>query len=875
MTRFLKIAGFLVVAVAIFSACSTKKNTWLNRNFHNMQAFYNIYWNGMETYKELLLKIESFGYDNHSHVLRVFEYGSVLDTVQTMPLTTRMIEKATKAAQKHRITVRGVEHVKTMERVYMLMGIAYFYQHDFSMARTVFNFVSSQFPNSPIRYESLLWSARTYIQEKEFEMASTLISQIQNQESALLKQTRRELPAVTADFFIAQKRYDEAIPHLKEAIKRSDTKDFKNRLEFILGQIYQQEGRLQEAYIAYRNVLRRNPNMELEYNARINMALSYDGAYGNRQNLVRQLEKMLEDTKNERFFGRIYFVLAEMALSDGDIPEGMNNLRKSVEYSGSNRDQLALSATRLADLYFDMHNYVTAQRYYRNAVSVMTDEHPDFVRVNTRAQNLTELVAFLDIVRYEEQMQHLAGLPENRRDAEIDRLIEEHKTRIEETTETAPRAIRTGPQTQQSTWYFYNEQARSFGANEFTRRWGRRTNEDFWFLQQKPTFAMNRPQEQESVRVEEEEQRTGDYTPLDREFYLVNMPIRAAARERSDRRLEENLFLLGTGYFDLVEEPKLGIQTLERLLQKFPNTDYKLQAYYYLYRMNLVLGNQAGRDKYRNLLQREFPNADQTRQITDPDFYRAARENTLRAETLYQHTFEAYQIGAYDAVIDNVREAERRFPGNALMPRFRYLEAMALGSREGVEATIQNLEQFIRNYHHERELTELARTTIEFLSTTLSKDQLAAVEAAQKQAEQEAQAQAQAQKEPEHDISMFNVAPASPHYTLIFLNIPEVNTDQFKMRLPDFNRRFYGQDSLRIHSEKWDDGLYLIYIYTHRTVSVAQGYLNELVNSRYVIGGTPKEFYEIMIITRENFETLMRLRNLEAYRYFYQENYNP
>jgi len=589
MLRFSKIAFFSIVAITVFSACSTKRNTWFSRNYHNTTAYYNIYWNGKETYKDLLLKIESFGYDNHSHVLRVFEYGSAMDTSQTMELTNRMIEKGTKAVQKHSMRIRGVEYVKTMEKAYMLMGIGYFYQHNFSMARTLFNFVSSQFPNSPIRYEALLWSARTYILEKEFEMASALILQVRNQEHSLYRQTRRELPAVTADFHIAQSLYSDAIPFLEEAISHSHTRDFKNRLEFILGQIYQLENRQKDAYAAYRNVVRRNPNLELEYNARINMALAYDGAYANRRDLVNQLEKMLEDTKNERFFGRIYFVLAEMAIQDDDIPEGIEHLKKSVEFSGSNREQLAFSATRLADLFFDEQDYVTAQRYYRNAVSVMSNDHSDFDRVNTRAQNLTELVKFLDIVRYEEQMQFLAGLPENRREEEIDRIIEEYQNRITETAEATPRTTtqRTS-QTQQSTWYFYNEQAKAHGVNEFTRRWGRRANEDFWFLQQKPAFALNRPAEiEETERTEENEQRTiGDYTPTDREYYLVNMPIRAASKERSDKRLEENLYLLGTGYFDLVEEPKLGIQTLEKLLTKFPNTGYKLQAYYYLYRMN-------------------------------------------------------------------------------------------------------------------------------------------------------------------------------------------------------------------------------------------------------------------------------------------------
>ena len=230
MLRFLKIAFFSFLMVLLFSACSTQRNTWLNRNMHNMRAFYNIYWNGRETYRDLLVKIEGFGHDNHSHVMRVFEYGSILDTALTNPYTIRMIEKGSKAIQRHSIRVRGVEYVRTMERAYMLTGRGHFYQHNFSMARTVFNFVMSQFSDRPIRFEALLWSARSYIQEGEFDLASTLISQVRNNEASLMRQTRRELPAVTADFFIAQSRYNEAIPFLREAMELADTRDFRNRL---------------------------------------------------------------------------------------------------------------------------------------------------------------------------------------------------------------------------------------------------------------------------------------------------------------------------------------------------------------------------------------------------------------------------------------------------------------------------------------------------------------------------------------------------------------------------------------------------------------------------------------------------------------------
>ncbi|MDR1951384.1 MAG: hypothetical protein LBP96_04045, partial [Bacteroidales bacterium] len=285
--------------------------------------------------------------------------------------------------------------------------------------------------------------------------------------------------------------------------------------------------------------------MELDYNAQINMALCYDGAYANRENLVKELKKLLMDTKNERFFGRIYYVLAEIALQYNDRLEGIEYLEKSVEYSGSDRDQLALSATRLADLFFDENDYNTAQRYYRNAVSVMTSDHSDYDRVSTRARNLTELVKYLEIVIYEEQMQYLANLPEGQRDGEIDKLIADYKQKLIDDVEKAPKVLTSSAsQAPQSTWYFYNEQAKTFGANEFIRKWGRRENEDFWFLQQKPTMAISRSTEPERQERHEDEERrsTGDYTPADREYYLVNMPIKSAARERSNKQLEENKF---------------------------------------------------------------------------------------------------------------------------------------------------------------------------------------------------------------------------------------------------------------------------------------------------------------------------------------------
>ncbi|MDR0438554.1 MAG: outer membrane protein assembly factor BamD, partial [Bacteroidales bacterium] len=318
----------------------------------------------------------------------------------------------------------------------------------------------------------------------------------------------------------------------------------------------------------------------------------------------------------------------------------------------------------------------------------------------------------------------------------------------------------------------------------------------------------------------------------------------------------------------------MGIKTLEELLARFPNTGYRLQAYYYLYRMNMVLNNRAGMQKYRDLLVRDFPDSDQTRQITDPNYHQMAQENTLRAEQLYRYTFEAYEDGHYQTVIENVREAERRYPGNALMPRFRFLEIMAMSSRYGVDATIESLEQYIRTYPLEKDLVELARSTIELLQEFQLPENIESVSETRPQQSTEQVEEIKA-KEPEFDISMFKENFTTPHYCLIFLRIPEVNTEIVRTRLSDFNRRSYAKDNLQISGSNWDEGYYLLHVYTFQTASIARVFFDELVDSKYVFGTYPEESYQIMLISAENFITLMKLRNKDAYQYFFEKHYNP
>ena len=59
----------------VLTQCSTKKNTLINRTYHNITAHYNAYFYAKESMKEGIAKLEKLHEDNYVDVLSVLKYG--------------------------------------------------------------------------------------------------------------------------------------------------------------------------------------------------------------------------------------------------------------------------------------------------------------------------------------------------------------------------------------------------------------------------------------------------------------------------------------------------------------------------------------------------------------------------------------------------------------------------------------------------------------------------------------------------------------------------------------------------------------------------------------------------------------------------------
>ena len=86
-------------------SCSTKKNTAFTRFYHSFTTRYNVYFNGIENYKEQMKNMETEYQDNFTDLLYMHPAQAYANPKDPQPSGSfdRTIEKCQKAIQLHSI----------------------------------------------------------------------------------------------------------------------------------------------------------------------------------------------------------------------------------------------------------------------------------------------------------------------------------------------------------------------------------------------------------------------------------------------------------------------------------------------------------------------------------------------------------------------------------------------------------------------------------------------------------------------------------------------------------------------------------------------------------------------------------------------------
>lgn len=864
----------------LLSSCSTKKNTFTRRVYHNLNAHYNAYWNGNESFKEGVTELAKTAKDNYISILPVYNFGSQANAQTINPNMDRAIEKASKVIQRHSMNFDGKEHVKWVIYSYMLIGKANYFKQDYNAARRAFEFVSETYPSEDTRYEALLWSGRTYQKLKQFEKAITTFDQLtEESKSTLLPwNVRKALPIAYADLFIAQSKYSQAREKLEEGMPLQSGSKFKTRLNFILGQIYQLEGKDSQATEYYTLSLKGTPSFEMAFNARINLARVYDAGRSDRKLIVKELEKMLKEVRNQDFRDQIYYALADIALKEKNDTLGVSYLRKSVASSVDNDFQKSTSALRLAEIYFKKQDYGFAQVYYDTALNYLPEEFPDYEKISSRTEIITRLVENLQTIHIQDSLQSLAKMPEAERLKVIDEAIaafikkeEEAKRKAEEERLAIDAGMalsgkRVTDMEGQTTvsgggWYFYNPSAIGMGYSEFTRKWGRRKLEDNWRLSNKRVVNWDILAEETTIidsTGSEGKGKGGSTDFRSRQTYLNNLPFKEEQVAASNEIIASSLFNAGLIYLEELRDTPEAEKTFHTLIERFPSDSNTLQAHYHLYRISRDKGDSNEMEAHKNEIINKYPDSDYAKILIDPDYKAELEAASNRVKTLYEETFQAFNAGLYKTVVIYSNDAISTYPQHELIPKFEYLRALALGQTVNQDTMRVELAQLVRD-HPTSPVVPYANILLGPVKNASNTDQLKPGESTV--------------DNKVVDISMYSVDPVSAHFYVLIVDGTSVNVYGTKVRISDFNSRNYALKELQVNSVVLENNKQMITVSNFTDSQDAMNYFNHISTDDYIFSGISEGTFNQFVVSSNNYPIFFKEKKVEPYLQFFQKNY--
>lgn len=865
------------LGLTLLMSCSTKKNTFTRRVYHNLTGHFNTYWNGNESYREGVKQLNSSVQDNYNKILLVFNYGTETEAQSLNSQMDRAIEKASINIQRHSMYFNRREYVKWIDDSYLMIGKAYFYKQEYNKARRTFEFVMNEYKYNPIKYEATLWLANSLIRLEKYQRAQSVLDNLQNDINKGTKIPRRVveyLPLMRADLYLCQEKYSQAKGHLETALYYRYKKNLDARIRFILGQIYQSEGELYTASEYYLQVIKKNPTYVMAFNAGINLAQCYDTRYGESTQIEKKLKKMLKEDKNMDFRDQIYYALADIAFKNSNDTLAIYNLRLSVASSLNNNFQKSKSALMLGDLFFQKQEYELSQAYYDTAMQVLPEDYPNYEKISAKTSYLTELVSNLVVIKTEDSLQYVASLSEDERNAIIDKIIEEKKLEEERKKEeeelmamstTMPGMNRgglsggppMGSPTGTGSWYFYNPAALSQGFTEFTKKWGRRKLEDNWRLSNKQAaFDLGET-------LAEGDSLVGDSSvvlstdPFKRETYMQYLPLSEEKLAESNKKIEDALFNLGFIYKDKLNNMVRSVESFEKLISRFPGNEHLLESYYYLYRLHTELGNFEKAEEYKNLIVENFPDSDYAKLLTDPDYFKELEAQKNLVLNLYSETWDAYTTGQYYTVIANSNRAlETYTEPKAILPKFEYLRALSIGRVDVTDSLLTSLEALLQKYP-DSDVAPLAQNIVDYMKGPPA----------------DSVSDQPDQPEVNYDLSIYKYRSNSGHFFTLVVDDGRVNVEALKVKVSDFNSKFYSIENLSITNVTLTGNLQLIMSGNFDGANKAMLYYKTILKNEYVFSNLKEDEYDAFVLSQDNYPAFYKDKDIEKYMTFFRKNY--
>ena len=845
---------FFAIILFLTSGCSTKKNTYFHRKYHNITARYNGYFNGNQSLKYGVSKMENNHKDDYSKILSIYKTSSLLESKSHHPYMDQAIKKGSIVIQKHSIRIRNTEYCKWIDDSYFLVAKSHFYKGDFFEARQTFEYIKNNFKKTYKAYESQLWTARCNIELKEYKAAEMILDGLRSKRK-FPEELTKDLHLTYAHLYIQQNDLLAAVDEIRSACNLIKSNNKKYRLHYIIAQIYKEYGNKIEAKKYFEFVLKSNAEYEMIFNSKLNLALSLKKQKDLNQ-MKNDLRKMTNDEKNKEYLDQIYFTLAEIHMVERDSSLAIVNYNKSTQYSSTNEFQKSTSFLQLGKIYFNKGDYLKAKTYYDSACFFMQENNSEYKTTKQKQGVLDNLSKCINTINLQDSLRSLARMGETERNKTIQKIIEDLiEKEQEELREQQNRSYASfenrngrnnnfGENVSAGQWYFYNPATLSYGLSEFRKTWGKRKLEDDWRRSNKKSLSNIEEDTSSSVRGSQSQNKKSI------QYYLEKIPLTDEQIAVSDQKIINACYQAYLIYKGDLNKMIKSEKMLEEIIERYPNNSEWTPMCYFLLYSSKKTHDPSEANKIKDLLIQAYKETPYAKSLLDTNYLNKALAESNIEETEYKRVLDLYANNNFlDAFNESLKKAGEN---NKYSSRYYLINILSEFKNTQDTALFKlKLKKGVEMYKND----DTGQRCLKILETINNPDSF----------------------NRRNEIAIlktpYRFDEKQDHYVVIIT--PKKNTDVnfIKTLISDFNSEKFSNEIIEINAMMLGIEKHLILIKTFKSKLKSMGYHRDVFLDDRFLEEINKTEHESFVISEENFKEFYRKKDLTGYKEFYNNKY--
>jgi TolA-binding protein len=663
-------------------ACSQQSTRPAAKAFHNINAKYNAIWQADRVYKELVTKSWEERNENYSLLLGIFPpIDSSFGQAHSNEIGN-LIRKASLVIDRH-------QNSKFIDDAYLIIGKGRLIKGDIKNATETFKYINSIDHDEITQASALIYLYQIYIDQKDFESALNVenfikevpLNATQKTDFILNKayyhQVKNEIP-------IAVALLNEEISHIKSKIQKA-------RMHFVLGQLFQSQGKNSLAQENFNQVKNNKPTYELLLNAQI-ASKKLTGQVGD-------LEKMLKEPKNLDKQSEIYLALGQISYANKDFEKAREYWSKASN-NNPNKGELFL---KLGQLFVSpLKRYPEAALYFDSAATFLPSSHIEFNSAQKLKKNWANFNQLNNVIIVEDSLQIMG----KKSTEELSQMYQKYmlakakksdslqkKTEVKSNTIATYTRRPTSPE--QQSFYFYNDMARIQGSQEFNFKWGNRALEDFWNRKNKNASTGSEIVSSSIAEVKKSNNPNSNSAVSEDSLqkWLATLPREPLQITNSNKRIEQSLFKLAKFTKLEIGIDELAKANLLNLLNRFPSTEFEAESLYLLY---LTSSNE--KKLYREKLAERFPDSYFRQLILKLETGNLSLNKEEEAQKAYEKAYYLYVARDFDSCYSSCQNIQNNYPNSKLEDKIVFLMALCKGGIKDISEYSMLLKKFIQIY---------------------------------------------------------------------------------------------------------------------------------------------------------------------------------